>query len=483
MRKFLKSSFIIGSSQLLVNLVQILRMKYLAVSIGPQGMGIFGLLSSFFMFLGGFYQAWINSTIIKFTASAASRNNQHQHIFIITLLLDICFITSVLGILPILIFPYFFRDIFLSSQVLIIFILLYAISFLFNNLYSQLYSYLQGLQRFGDIGKSRIIISIIELLLVVLFTYFFGLYGFFVSLALSAIVGFVLLYIIIKPSIIIKKGSFKQHKELLSRIIRFSKVNIFLGVYYLGSLYILRKLIADNLGIDQLGLFFAAFSFSTQLGLLVQSLSYYSVSELSKDIDDAEKSRNINDYIYIALIISNPILVMVIMWQGIITKIFFSNSFNEMTSFFYLLIFSQFIIYSLSIFVNVIWTAEKMREHAIVSIVYCTLNVIIAWLLIPRYGLFGVALGIFIGTLLSHLLAYNFVKKIITFEFKESVLKIMGISFLIVISSVLCKDSLLMVKILIFIISVAYSFTAIEKHHKSWLLSKIASCRGFFHGP
>ncbi len=461
----------------MVNLVQILRMKYLAVSIGPEGMGVFGLLSSFFLFLGGFFQAWINSTVIKFTASSASVEAKNQHEFIITLLLYICFITSFLGILPIMFFPCFFRDIFLNSQVLIIFIMLYAITFLFNNLYSQLFSYLQGLQRFGDIASSRVIISIMELLCVVIFTYFFGLYGFFISLAIAAIVSFIILYSIVKPSLTIKKDSFVEHKDILKRIIKFSRVNIFLGAYYLGSLYILRKIIADNLGLDKLGLFFAAFSFAAQIGLIVQSISFFSISELSRDIDDNEKVKNINDYIYLALIVSNPILVMVIMWQDIVTRVFFSNSFNEMTSFFYILIFAQFIIYSLSIFINTIWTSERMREHAIVSVLYHTLNVGLAWLLIHRYGLYGVAIGFLVGTIVAHLLAYNYVKKFITFEFRGNVLKIMAVSSFLVSGSVICRDAMFAIKLSLFLITIAYSFMAIEKKHKDWLYARISEYR------
>jgi len=329
------------------------------------------------------------------------------------------------------------------------------------------------LQRFAVIAKTRVIISLIDLLFVVLLTYLFGLYGFFISLSISAILSFLILFIIIKPKIFLKKDSFKEHKEILHRIIKFSKVNIFLGAYYFGSFYLLRKIIADNLGIEKLGLFFAAFSLSSQMGLIVQSISFYSVSELSKDIGDEEKTKNINDYIYLVLIVSNPILVMAIMYQDIVTRIFFSDSFDEMTSFFYIMIFAQFITFSLSIFATTIWTAERMKEHAIVSIIYHALTVLMAWSLIRSYGLYGVAMGFLVGTIVAHLLAYNFVKKIITFEFRENVLKIMAVSVLLMVSSVYLRDSMMIIKITIIFFSVSYSIFALEQHHKTWLLSKI----------
>jgi O-antigen/teichoic acid export membrane protein len=295
---------------------------------------------------------------------------------------------------------------------------------------------------------------------------------------MAAILSFSLLCLIIKPSFMLRRADFRQYKEILRRIAKFSKVNIFLGAYYLGSLYILRKIIADNLGINKLGLFFAAFAFSSQIGLIVQSISFISISELSKNIDAVEKTKNINDYIYLALIVSNPILVMLIMWQDIVTRFLFSNSFMEMTSFLYIMFFCQFIVYSLSIFVNTIWTSERMTEHAIVSVTYHTLTVLLACFLITKYGLYGVAIGFLVGTTISHLLAFNFVKRIITFEFRRNVLKIMGSSAVLVLGSVILRNSVIAVKLVLWMLTIIYSFVAIEKKHKDWLFYKLNEYRG-----
>jgi len=461
-----------ASSQVVINLVLIGRMKYLAVNIGPEGLGVYGLLSSFFSFLGAFLQVWIGSTVVKFVADSTSTGEDEKADLVISFSLLICLLLSIIGLIPIFIFPDFVKTYFLNNTIHIEYILFFGFSFLFTGVITQLNSYLLGKQKFKILSVSRLLLSIVDLLLVLVFVYYFGLNGFFISLALSGGIGLILLYKMTNIRVIFNKNIYLRYKSFFKRILKFSLVNIFLGAYYLGVFYLVRKLISDHLGLEQLGIFFAAFAFANQMGFIASNLGYYTSSELAKVDKNENKVSHMNDYLYLVLLVMTPIVVFAIVEGTFITKLFYSNSFLNMTSFFYLLILYQFFSSLFSIFSITLWTGEKMKHHAVSTILNHTITLLSVLFLLKDYGLIGISVGFLIGTIISQIYTFVWVRKIFDFRFRENIVKMVVVSFLIIILSVLLRNGAPLLRYMNIFLALTFTLYFLEKRHYAWIKAK-----------
>ena len=78
MKNLVKTTAAIGLTEVLLMFVALARNKYLAVTIGPEGFGIYGLLSSFFMMIAVFAGTWMATGTIKYTSEYQAKGDKES---------------------------------------------------------------------------------------------------------------------------------------------------------------------------------------------------------------------------------------------------------------------------------------------------------------------------------------------------------------------------------------------------------------------
>ena len=175
--------------------VALVKNKYLALSIGPEGFGIYGLLNSFFGLVAVFSGSWMAGGATKY---AAQYNGEHDTYSVQKVYSFSVGLTAVLSLIitAILISAHkTIRGLFLPKEVLSIYYLLFTVAFIGTSLRPVIVALLQGLMKVRAIVFSRIAIALVEIALVISLVYLFELKGFFLSILISSVFAAVLLWI------------------------------------------------------------------------------------------------------------------------------------------------------------------------------------------------------------------------------------------------------------------------------------------------
>ena len=122
-RHILKATSLFGGVQVFNIIISIIRAKFIAIFLGPAGMGIYGLLTSTVGLIGGFTNFGLGTSAIKDVAAAYETGNHTRISIVIIVLRRLVWITGILGALVTMILsPFLSRLIFGNNDFILAFI-------------------------------------------------------------------------------------------------------------------------------------------------------------------------------------------------------------------------------------------------------------------------------------------------------------------------------------------------------------------------
>jgi O-antigen/teichoic acid export membrane protein len=98
-RQIMKATSIFGGVQVFQVIIQVIRSKFVAILLGPAGMGITGLLTSTIGFISGLTNFGIGTSAVKDIAAASNTENQIRIATKVIVLRRLVWITGILGAL------------------------------------------------------------------------------------------------------------------------------------------------------------------------------------------------------------------------------------------------------------------------------------------------------------------------------------------------------------------------------------------------
>jgi len=102
-RQIMKATSIFGGVQVFQIIIQIIRSKFIAILLGPIGMGIAGLLTTTTNFIGVLADFGLGTSAVKDIAAAHGTGNETRISTVATVLRRLVWITGILGTLVTLI--------------------------------------------------------------------------------------------------------------------------------------------------------------------------------------------------------------------------------------------------------------------------------------------------------------------------------------------------------------------------------------------
>ena len=152
--------------------VSIIRNKYLAVSIGVEGFGMFNLISSFFLFLGYFSGIWLESPTIKYLSEYNSDNDIVSVQKVFDFSFSIVAILTIIVFCVVIIFSSVIKYYFLSPDIPFTYFSLFAASFIATRLTSVFQATFQAFKLVKKTAVIRIYSNIVNLLSIIILVYF-----------------------------------------------------------------------------------------------------------------------------------------------------------------------------------------------------------------------------------------------------------------------------------------------------------------------
>ena len=329
-RQIIKATSIFGGVQVFQIIIQVIRSKFIALLLGPEGMGITGLLNSTTNFISGLTNFGLVTSSVKNISEANSSGDQVKIATVITVLRKLVWITGTLGtILTLILSPWLSQLTFGNRNYTLAFVFI-SITLLFNQITNGQMALLQGLRKLQYLAKANLSGSALGLLIVIPLYYKWGIDAIVPVIIITSVVSLSLSFFFsnkveIESVYVTREIAVSEGKNMLSLGFMISLS----GLITIGTSYVIRIYISNVGGIDQVGLYNAGFVLvETYVGLVFTAMSADYYPRLSAVNEDKEKTRDIvTQQAITALLILAPIVVLFIVFIPQMIFILYSSKF------------------------------------------------------------------------------------------------------------------------------------------------------------
>ena len=174
-RNIMKATSIFGGVQVFNIIISIIRSKFVAVLLGPTGMGISGLLSATLGMITALTNFGLGTSAVKDIASAHGSGNESRISTVVYVVRRLVWLTGLLGALITLVFSKWLSQItFGNTDYTWAFIFL-SITLLLNQISVGQKVLLRGMRKIGYMAQAGMIGSVLGLVTTVPLYYLFGL--------------------------------------------------------------------------------------------------------------------------------------------------------------------------------------------------------------------------------------------------------------------------------------------------------------------
>ena len=335
-RDIIKVSGVFGGVQVFNIIVNIIKSKFVAILLGPAGMGILGLYSSAITFIGYLSNFGLGSSTIKNIAEANSSGDLNRISKTIIILRRLVWITGILGSIIFFAGAAWLSQISFNNSDYTNAFRVLSIVMLVNQLSSGNMALLQGLRKLKHLANASMTGSLLGLLISVPIYYIWGINGIVPTIVVSSLVSFFRTWyfakkIELQDVVVDLEQTISEGKKMLSMGVMIS----FSGAISLGVAYALRIFISKFGSLDHVGLYSAGFVIlNTYVGIVFNAMGtdyYPKLSSISSS--NLKCSEAMNQQAEISVLILAPILILFIVYIDWIIIILYSSKFlliNEM---------------------------------------------------------------------------------------------------------------------------------------------------------
>jgi len=328
-RQVFRSSAIIGGASVINMLIGIVKVKVLAVLLGPAGIGLMGLYQNIMGMASLFAGCGIGNSGVRQLATAADDAETlsviRRALWLGSLMLGIAGM-AILWLLREPVSRWVFGD---SAHAIEVGWL--GAGLLLTLIAGSQTALLQGLRRIGDLARVSILGALIAAVVGVLVVYLLGNDGviWFVLIAPAANVLVAINYIARLPHLQMpyEPAAIKQQWLLMLKLgIPLMSAGLVMSTTQLAA----RTIVLRELGLDASGYFQAAWAISMiYVGFVLNAMAMDYFPRLSAAISDHERARKIvNEQAEIALLLAGPVLLAMITLAPWVIHLLYAESFS-----------------------------------------------------------------------------------------------------------------------------------------------------------
>lgn len=329
-RSILKSTSLIGGASVLNIVIGMVRTKFVAILLGPTGVGLLGMYSQVTALVSTGTEMGIGSSGVRQVAEAVGTDNDERIARTVITLRRAAWLTGILGMLVMIVLCVPISRITFASTDYSLPIALLGVTLLLASITAGQACVLRGTRRIPDIARITVGGALCGTLVSIPCFYLWGEQGIVVSLILSAVATLVISWwyarrVPIAPVIMSWHESLQEARALLT-----------LGISFMGAAlvnsataYAILTLLIRQFGIAQVGIYQAAFSLSGVLvGFVLSAMGadyYPRLTAVAQD--DARVYRMVNEQSQIAILLALPGLAAMMIFAPLVIHLFYASSF------------------------------------------------------------------------------------------------------------------------------------------------------------
>ncbi len=433
--QILKSSSIIGGAQGINYLISMVRVKLVAVLLGPAGVGLVGLYMSATDMVGTFAKLGVNESGVREVAEAHASNQPERIARAIKTLRRLSWATGFLGWLltAALSYPLSFWAFGSGEHA-------WAIAILGGSLLLAFVSggqsaLLQGMRRISDLARVNVLSAIGSTMAAVSLYWWLGQKGIVPVLIVTAAVNLGYSWWFAR------KVSVASVALTLPETLIHAKRFIHLGVAFMWSALFgavvalgIRSLIVRDLGLDSNGIYQAAWTISGMFGgFIISAMGTDFYPRLTAVVNDSPAATKlVNEQTEIGVLLALPGVQASLTFAPLLMHVFFSAKFvagAELLPWFLVAVFLRMITYPM----GYILTAKAAGgKFAMLTSLFHISNISLCAALIPVLHLKGVAIANAVLCVIYLFGMRRVAGPLVGFSWASETKKLMGISLLLV---------------------------------------------------
>lgn len=436
-RSIFKATSLFGGVQVYQILIQIIKSKFVAVLLGPVGVGIMGLYQSGLQLIQQLSSMGLSQSAVRDVSEANGSNDMQRIAKTVTVVRKLVWITGLLGLVLVVCFsPLLSKASFGNYDYTIPFIIL-SVTLLLDQLSAGQKVVLQGMRRLKDLAKCSAFGVTFGLFTSVPLYYWLGIEGIVPTFLLSSVCTLLLSWfysrkIKIEKVKVTPKQTFEHGKLMLVMGVSMSLS----GILNTAVAYALRGFIQANGGVEQVGLFQAGFIImTTYVGMVMNAIATDYYPRLAAINKDNQKCREaVSQQGEIGVMILAPMLTICLVFMPFVLKILYSDRFlaaNEYISWACLgmmLRLSSWVI-------SFLFVAKAESKLFMINELSANLYYLVFSLIgYKTFGLVGLGIAFALEYVVYFVQCYLIVRKRYDFSFSNSFIKCYGIQLLLIIT-------------------------------------------------
>ena len=327
----MEATSLFGGVQVFNILFAIVRSKFIALFIGPAGMGIASLLNSTLSLINGITNLGLDRSAVKDISFSQKNKEKEQVDRTISVLKRLAWFTAIFGALVMILASSYLSEFAFNNRDFTLAFIWIAIALFFKQISNSQLAILQGLRKLKDLARANFFGNFFGLLITVPLYYFYRIEAIVPAIIISSLLSFAFTFYYTNKLEITKSPigiseAFSEGREMIH-------LGVMLSISSMISLlvaYIIQIYISQEGGVNEVGLYNAGFVIlNTYVSIIFTAMAtdyYPRLAAIADQIVEIRKA--VFEQTYIAVLLITPIIVAFIMFAQFIIVILYSSDFT-----------------------------------------------------------------------------------------------------------------------------------------------------------
>jgi O-antigen/teichoic acid export membrane protein len=328
--QILKTTTLFGGVQFFNIIISIVRTKFIALFIGPAGMGITALLNSTVNIISGITSLGIETSAVKYISGNYKNDDLNSVSPTITIVKKIALLTGVFGALLTIFLSSWLSQLTFGNKEYTFSFVFISITLLFKQLSTAELVVLQGLRKIRLLAKANFYGNLLGLLFSIPFYYYYRIDAIVPTIIIASLSSLLFsFYFSRKIKIVKTKVSNNQLTTEGKSIIRLGVMLTFSGLLSLLSTYLIQIYIGKTAGLEEVGFYNAGFTLlNSYVGIIFTVMSTDYFPRLASICDENEKVRtSVIQQSFVSILIITPIIILFLIFIPLIVRVIYTSKF------------------------------------------------------------------------------------------------------------------------------------------------------------
>lgn len=331
-KQILKSTGILGFVQVVSIVIGIIRVKVLAVLLGPAGVGLAGIYQTTITLVGSVTNLGLNFSGVREMAAAVETGDAQKLAQTAMVLKRWAWFTGILGALVTVLLCRPLSRLAFGNESYAWGLAILSVGLFSSAVTAGMTALLQGMRRVVDMAKANVMGALLGLVTASAIYYFFGLEGIVPALLATFLISHLVTWVYVRK---IKQATVSvSAKETYEQGLSMARLGAYMVITALSgnaTMYLVRAFIVQQGGLESVGHFVAAWTITTMYTSAIfnaMGADYYPRLSAVQHNNQA-LAKMVNEQTEVALLLIVPIIIAMISMVGLVVPLFYSHDFSE----------------------------------------------------------------------------------------------------------------------------------------------------------